>query len=181
MPPSEGSCVKDIAMESILLSSLRGCGIPGVLDVYVHPMSCQSHVVVRIKPQFPSHAKAVFNGCWATYPNRAKQVIVCSRDPAAREWQDAKPRRCRCRCLGDPLQPSDPLQMCQEIAQRFEIGFVGEHRYLVPLVCSTRPAPWREAGGMFSKFCAGLDVSFQTSSVAARQNNGQKGYKMRIR
>ena len=80
MPPSEGSCVKDIAMESILLSSLRGCGIPGVLDVYVHPMSCQSHVVVRIKPQFPSHAKAVFNGCWATYPNRAKQVIVVEDD-----------------------------------------------------------------------------------------------------
>jgi 2,5-furandicarboxylate decarboxylase 1 len=80
MPPSEGSCIKDIAMESILLSSLRQCGIPGVLDVYVHPMSCQSHVVVKIKPQFPSHAKAVFSGCWATYPNRAKQVIVVEDD-----------------------------------------------------------------------------------------------------
>ncbi|HEX9462670.1 MAG TPA: UbiD family decarboxylase [Alphaproteobacteria bacterium] len=80
MPPSEGSCIKDIAMESILLSALRGCGIPGVLDAYVHPMSCQSHVVVRIKPQFPSHAKAVFSGCWATYPNRAKRVIVVEDD-----------------------------------------------------------------------------------------------------
>ncbi|MGE3989686.1 UbiD family decarboxylase [Pseudorhodoplanes sp.] len=80
MPPSEGSCIKDIAMESILLAGLRGCGIPGVLDVYVHPMSCQSHVVVRIKPQFPSHAKAVFSGCWAVYPNRAKQVIVVEDD-----------------------------------------------------------------------------------------------------
>jgi 2,5-furandicarboxylate decarboxylase 1 len=80
MPPSEGSCIKDIAMESILLSSLRACGIPGVLDVYVHPMSCQSHAVVRIKPQFPSHAKAVYSGCWATYPNRAKQVIVVEDD-----------------------------------------------------------------------------------------------------
>ena len=80
MPPSEGSCIKDIAMESILLSALRGCGIPGVLDVYVHPMSAQSHVVVKIKPQFPSHAKAVFSGCWATYPNRAKQVIVVEDD-----------------------------------------------------------------------------------------------------
>jgi UbiD family decarboxylase len=80
MPPSEGSCIKDIAMESILLSSLRACGIPGVLDVHVHPMSCQSHVVVRIKPQFPAHAKAVYSGCWATYPNRAKQVIVVEED-----------------------------------------------------------------------------------------------------
>ena len=80
MPPSEGSCIKDIAMESILLASLRSCGIPGVLDVHVHPMSCQSHVVVKIKPQFPSHAKAVYNGCWATYPNRAKQVIVVEDD-----------------------------------------------------------------------------------------------------
>jgi 2,5-furandicarboxylate decarboxylase 1 len=80
MPPSEGSCIKDIAMESILLSSLRQCGIPGVLDVYVHPMSCQSHVVVKIKPQFPSHAKAVYAGCWATYPNRAKQVVVVEDD-----------------------------------------------------------------------------------------------------
>jgi len=44
-------------MESILLSGLRGCGIPSVLDVYVHPMSCQSHVVVKIKPQFPAHAQ----------------------------------------------------------------------------------------------------------------------------
>ena len=80
MPPSEGSCIKDIAMESILLSSLRQCGIPGVLDVHVHPMSCQSHVVVKIKPQFPSHAKAVYSGCWATYPNRAKQVVVVEDD-----------------------------------------------------------------------------------------------------
>jgi len=80
MPPSEGSCIKDIAMESILLASLRRCGIPGVLDLYVHPMSCQSHVVVGIKPQFPSHAKAVFSGCWATYPNRAKRVIVVEDD-----------------------------------------------------------------------------------------------------
>jgi UbiD family decarboxylase len=80
MPPSEGSCIKDIAMESILLSALRQCGIPGVLDAYVHPMSCQSHVVVKIKPQFPSHAKAVYSGCWATYPNRAKQVIVVEDD-----------------------------------------------------------------------------------------------------
>jgi 2,5-furandicarboxylate decarboxylase 1 len=80
MPPSEGSCIKDIAMESILLAGLRQCGIPGVLDVYVHPVSCQSHVVVRIKPQFPSHAKAVFSGCWAIYPNRAKQVIVVEDD-----------------------------------------------------------------------------------------------------
>ena len=80
MPPSEGSCIKDIAMESILLASLRACGIPGVLDIHVHPMSCQSHVVVKIKPQFPSHAKAVYNGCWATYPNRAKQVIVVEDD-----------------------------------------------------------------------------------------------------
>jgi 2,5-furandicarboxylate decarboxylase 1 len=80
MPPSEGSCIKDIAMESILLSSLRQCGIPGVIDVYVHPMSCQSHVVVKIKPQFPSHAKAVYAGCWATYPNRAKQVVVVEDD-----------------------------------------------------------------------------------------------------
>ena len=80
MPPSEGSCIKDIAMELILLPSLRECGIPGVLDVYVHPMSCQSHVVVRIKPQFPSHAKAVYSGCWAVYPNRAKQVTVVEDD-----------------------------------------------------------------------------------------------------
>ncbi len=60
MPPSEGSCIKDIAMESILLAALRNSGIPGILDVYVHPMSCQSRTVVRIRPQFPSHAKAVF-------------------------------------------------------------------------------------------------------------------------
>ena len=80
MPPSEGSCIKDIAMESVLLSAMRHCGIPGILDLYVHPMSCQSHVVVRIKPQFPSHAKAVFSGCWAAYPNRAKQVIVVEDD-----------------------------------------------------------------------------------------------------
>jgi 2,5-furandicarboxylate decarboxylase 1 len=59
MPPSEDSCIKDIAMESILLSALRGAGIVGVLDVYVHPMSAQSHVVVKIRPQFPSHAKGL--------------------------------------------------------------------------------------------------------------------------
>lgn len=66
MPPSEGSCIKDIAMESVLLAALRNSGIPGVRDVYVHPMSCQSHVVVKIRPQFPAHARAVMSGCWAT-------------------------------------------------------------------------------------------------------------------
>jgi UbiD family decarboxylase len=80
MPPSEGSCIKDIAMESILLAALRQCGIPGVLDLHVHPMSCQSKVIVKIKPQFPSHAKAIFSGCWAAYPNRAKEVIVVEDD-----------------------------------------------------------------------------------------------------
>lgn len=80
MPPSEGSCIKDIAMELILFGALRQCGIPGIVDVYVHPMSCQSHVVVKIKPQFPAHAKAIYSGCWATYPNRAKQVIVVEDD-----------------------------------------------------------------------------------------------------
>jgi len=80
MPPSEGSCIKDIAMESVLLAALRGNGIAGVLDVHVHPMSCQSHIAVKIRPQFPAHARAVMNGCWATYPNRCKRVIVVEED-----------------------------------------------------------------------------------------------------
>ena len=80
MPPSEGSCIKDIAMESLLLGALRGMGVPGVLDVYVHPMSCQMHVVVRIKPQFPGHARAVMSGVWTAYPNRSKLVIVVEDD-----------------------------------------------------------------------------------------------------
>lgn len=80
MPPSEGSCVKDIAMESVILGALRGMGVPGVLDVRVHDMSAQAHVIVKIKPQFPAHAKVVMNGCWASYPNRCKQVIVVEDD-----------------------------------------------------------------------------------------------------
>jgi 2,5-furandicarboxylate decarboxylase 1 len=80
MPPSEGSCIKDIAMESLLLGALRGMGVPGVLDVYVHPMSCQMHVVVRIRPQFPGHARAVMSGVWTAYPNRSKLVIVVEDD-----------------------------------------------------------------------------------------------------
>ena len=80
MPPSEGSCIKDIAMESLLLGALSGAGIPGVLDAYVHPMSCQMHVVVRIKPQFPGHARTVMSGVWTAYPNRSKLVIVVEDD-----------------------------------------------------------------------------------------------------
>jgi len=79
-PPSEGSTIKDIAMESLLLSALRQMGIPGVLDVHVHPMSCQQHVIVKIRPQFASHARAVMSGIWGVYPNRAKQVIVVEED-----------------------------------------------------------------------------------------------------
>jgi UbiD family decarboxylase len=79
-PPSEGSTIKDIAMESILLGALRQMGIPGVLDVHVHPMSCQQHVIVQIKPQFAAHARAVMSGVWGAYPNRAKQVIVVEDD-----------------------------------------------------------------------------------------------------
>lgn len=79
-PPSEGSTIKDIAMESLLLGALRQMGIPGVLDVHVHPMSCQQHLVVQIKPQFAAHARAVMSGVWGVYPNRAKQVIVVEDD-----------------------------------------------------------------------------------------------------
>ncbi len=79
-PPSEGSYIKDIAMESILLGALRGVGVPGVLDVHVGEMSAQSHVVVAIQKLFPGHAKAVMHGCWASYPNRCKQVTVVEGD-----------------------------------------------------------------------------------------------------
>lgn len=121
MPPSEGSCIKDIAMESILLAGLRGCGIPGVLDVYVHPMSCQSHAVVKIKPQFPGHAKAVMSGCWAVYPNRAKQVIVVEDDcdiyddddvawHVATRVQPARDLTIWSDATGLPLDPSMPKE-----------------------------------------------------------------------
>jgi 2,5-furandicarboxylate decarboxylase 1 len=122
MPPSEGSCIKDIAMESILLGALRQNGIAGVLDVYVHPISCQSHVVVKIKPQFPSHAKAVFAGCWAAYPNRAKQIIVVEDDcdiyndddvqwHVATRVQPDRDLTIWEKGTGLPLDPSMPKQM----------------------------------------------------------------------
>lgn len=79
-PPSEGSTIKDIAMESLLLAALRQMGIPGVLDVHVHPMSCQQHVIVKIRPQFAAHARAVMSGIWGVYPNRAKQIVVVEED-----------------------------------------------------------------------------------------------------
>lgn len=122
-PPSEGSTIKDIAMESLLLGALRQLGIPGVLDVHVLPMSCQQHVVVQIKPQFVAHARAVMSGIWGMYPNRAKQVIVVEDDcdiydSGAVEWHVAtrvQPQRDMVIWrdgTGIQLDPSMPRENC---------------------------------------------------------------------
>ncbi len=120
-PPSEGSRMKDIALEVILMGALKRHGIPGVKAVCVTEMGAQYHVVVSIKKQMPGHVKQVFHGCWSAYPVGCKQLIVVEDDcdvydPADVEWHVAtrvQPDRdieIVSDCTGHSLDPSMPAE-----------------------------------------------------------------------
>jgi 2,5-furandicarboxylate decarboxylase 1 len=48
--------------------------------MYCNGLRSQYYYYLLLPQQFPSHAKAVYSGCWAVYPNRAKQVTVVEDD-----------------------------------------------------------------------------------------------------
>lgn len=94
MPPSEGSTVKDIALEVTLLRAFRALGIPGIVGVYVTEAGAQYHVVISMKKLYPGHVKQVFHACWSAYPVGCKQVVVVDDDcniydPIDVEWHVA--------------------------------------------------------------------------------------------
>lgn len=138
-PPSEGSCLKDIALEVVILRALRSIGIPGVIGVNVTEMGAQYHLVVAIRKLFPGHVKALMQGCWAAYPVGCKQIVVVEEDcdiydAADVEWHVAtrvQPDRDILiikDCTGHPLDPSGGKDR-QEWGAKMGIDATRKHRY----------------------------------------------------
>jgi 2,5-furandicarboxylate decarboxylase 1 len=80
MPPSEGSAIKDVALEVTLLRAFRAPGIPGINGFYVTEAGDQYHVVVSMKKLYPGHVKRLFRACWSTYPVGCKQIMIADED-----------------------------------------------------------------------------------------------------
>ena len=118
-PPAEGSIVKDIVLEIVLLNALKALGVPGIKDVYVTEAGAQYHAIVSLRKLFPGHVKQVIQACWAAYPVGCKQVIVVEDDcdiydPRDVDWHIAtrvQPDRdvvIMAECTGHTLDPSMP-------------------------------------------------------------------------
>lgn len=118
-PPAEGSIVKDVVLEVVVLNALKALGIPGIKDVYVTEAGAQYHLIVSMRKLFPGHVKQVIQACWAAYPVGCKQVIVVEEDcdiydPRDVDWHIAtrvQPDRdivIMSECTGHTLDPSMP-------------------------------------------------------------------------
>ncbi len=118
-PPAEGSILKDIVLEIVLLNAMRALGVPGIKDVYVTEAGAQYHAVVSMQKLFPGHVRQVLQACWAAYPVGCKQVVVVEDDcdiydPRDVDWHVAtrvQPDRdvvIMADCTGHTLDPSMP-------------------------------------------------------------------------
>lgn len=98
--------------------------------------------MVKIKPQFPAHAKAIYSGCWAVYPNRAKQVIVVEDDcdiyddndvqwHVATRVQPDRDLTIREKGTGLPLDPSMPKEQAI-FSGKIGIDATRKHAYPPP-------------------------------------------------
>jgi UbiD family decarboxylase len=120
----ENSFMSSIQRAAIAWRLLETAGVPGVLNVFVHPVTNGTTVVVQIKKVNEGHAKWVATALWSSNAAlfRYKNVIVVDEDIdpsdySAIDWAIAYRVRPGSDDLvifpgtfGSPLDPSTPLE-----------------------------------------------------------------------
>jgi UbiD family decarboxylase len=122
--PGENSHVSAVLRAAIAWKILERSGVPGVLDVFVHPVTNGTTIVVQIRKSSEGHAKWVASALWSTGAAlyRYKNVIVVDEDVdpsdySALDWAIAYRVRAGTDdvvvfrgTFGSPIDPSTPLE-----------------------------------------------------------------------
>lgn len=121
---SENSVMSSVQRAGIAWNILKGAGIPGILDVYVHPITNGVNVCVQIKKHYQGQPKQIAAALWgnAAAQYRYKHVIVVEEDidPSSYEQLDwALAHRVNAAeggivifpgIFGSPIDPSSPFE-----------------------------------------------------------------------
>ena len=120
---SENSVMSSVQRAGIAWNILKGAGIPGVRDVYVHPISNGVNIVVQITKHYQGQPKQIAAALWgnAAAQYRYKNVFVVEDDidPSSYEQIDwALAHRVNAGedgivifpgIFGSPIDPSTPM------------------------------------------------------------------------
>lgn len=138
MTPNEGTLLKDLSMEVILMRTFKNIGILGVTSVHVREKSSGECVIVGLKKLYSGHVQAVAQICWATHPTSFKQIIVVDSDCDVFDWAEVEWRLATCvqpdrdiyvfsGCAASALDPSVPKErrkqgskMCIDATRKFD-------------------------------------------------------------
>lgn len=89
---TENSVMCAVQRAAIAWNILEGAGIPGIRDVYVHPVSNGTNVCVQIEKQYEGQPKQIAAALWGASPAQYwyKNVLVVDEDvdPASYEELD---------------------------------------------------------------------------------------------
>jgi len=119
--PCEGTLMKDIGMEAMLLRTFKNVGILGVTGVHVKEKSSGECVVVGIKKRYQGQVQAVAQASLSAFPTLLKQIIVVDSDCNIFDWADVEWRLASCvqpdrdvyiftNCAASALDPSVPKE-----------------------------------------------------------------------
>jgi 4-hydroxy-3-polyprenylbenzoate decarboxylase len=88
-PPDEPA-ILGVALNELFVPLLSK-QFPEILDFYLPPEGCSYRLaVVRMKKQYPGHAKRVMMGVWSTLRQfmYTKFIVVCDEDIDTRDWKE---------------------------------------------------------------------------------------------
>ncbi len=120
----ENSHISAVLRAAIAWTTLEAAGVPGILDVFVHPVTNGTNIVVQVQKNSEGHAKWVASALWSTGAAlfRYKNVIVVDddidpSDYSAIDWAIAYRVRAGTDdvvmfpgTFGSPIDPSTPLE-----------------------------------------------------------------------
>ncbi len=90
--PNEDSAMFEVSLAAVAWNVLEDAGVPGVLDVYVPPVTVGTHVFVQIHNTYRNHAKQVAAALWGASPAQwfYKHVFVFEEDIDIRNPDDVQ-------------------------------------------------------------------------------------------
>lgn len=88
--PNEDSAMFEVSLSAVAWNVLEDAGVPGILDVWVHPVTVGTHVFVQIRSMYRNQAKQVAAALWGSAPARwfYKHVFVFEEDIDIRNPDD---------------------------------------------------------------------------------------------
>jgi len=108
--PCEGTLLKDLGMEAMLIRTFKSSGISGVTGVHVRERSSGECLVVGIKKNRPGQVRAVAEASMLAFPTLLKLIIVVDWDCNIFDWGDVEWRLASC------VQPDRDIRVFTECA-----------------------------------------------------------------